>query len=372
MCTLCHQRASAAAQREPAECGGIEGRKCAFQPAPAGNLLVSVGLGPFQAPHGRRSIEPPHRSRERREARGPVVGTQRTSRVVTCHRPLRGSVTLPEGDGLMPERLGLRRPRWWVVLTCAAVGLGLAAVPSVRAAAAPAPCDTQVNDTPGKLLPCITTDDLWNHMQAFQAIAAANPSPADGHPSRNSGEPGYKASADYVAQVMTQAGYDVHIQTYKFDYFAYTDIPTLSEVSPTAHDYAVTTDFNPGQSTGTRTDFASAGRRHRHPADGHSQFGERMHRGRLQRLRAGPDRTNPAGHVHLQPEGPEMPRTPGPAASSSSTKATQAARMSSEAASSILMPQRKKFRSRSRLSPSAATSSISTTRRWRTTRRCRS
>ena len=31
-------------------------------------------------------------------------------------------------------------------------------------------------------------------MQAFQAIADANPSPADGHPSRNSGEPGYKAS----------------------------------------------------------------------------------------------------------------------------------------------------------------------------------
>jgi Zn-dependent M28 family amino/carboxypeptidase len=151
----------------------------------------------------------------------------------------------------MPKRLGLRRPRWWVVLTCAAVGLGLAAVPSVRAAAAPAPCDTQVNDTPSKLLPCITQTDLWNHMQAFQAIADANPSPADGHPSRNSGEPGYKASADYVAHMMTQAGYDVHIQTYKFDYFAYTGVPTLSEVSPTAHDYAVTTEFNPGQSTGT-------------------------------------------------------------------------------------------------------------------------
>ena len=151
----------------------------------------------------------------------------------------------------MPKRLGLRRPRWWVVLTCAAVGLGLAAVPSVRAAAAPAPCDTQVNDTPSKLLPCITQTDLWNHMQAFQAIADANLSPADGHPSRNSGEPGYKASADYVAHMMTQAGYDVHIQTYKFDYFAYTGVPTLSEVSPTAHAYAVTTEFNPGQSTGT-------------------------------------------------------------------------------------------------------------------------
>jgi len=87
-------------------------------------------------------------------------------------------------------------------------------------------------------------------MQAFQAIANANPGP-DGHPSRNSGEPGYKASADYVARLMTQAGYNVTIQTYKFDYFAYTALPVLSEVSPTANDYVVSTDFNPGQSTGT-------------------------------------------------------------------------------------------------------------------------
>jgi hypothetical protein len=87
-------------------------------------------------------------------------------------------------------------------------------------------------------------------MQAFQAIANANPGP-DGHPSRNSGEPGYKASADYVARLMTQAGYNVTIQTYKFPYFAYTALPVLSEVSPTAHDYVVSTDFNPGQSTGT-------------------------------------------------------------------------------------------------------------------------
>src|SRR6185437_8194363 len=34
-------------------------------------------------------------------------------------------------------------------------------------------------------------------------------------------------------------------------YFAYTALPVLSEVSPTAHDYVVSTDFNPGQSTGT-------------------------------------------------------------------------------------------------------------------------
>src|SRR6266481_3424858 len=167
--------------------------------------------------------------------------------------------TLSEGIGLMPQRLR-RQPHLWLVLVCvAAAALALSIGPvaptsarasSARAAITSAQCDTQVNDISSKLLPCIQTGDLWNHMKAFQAIADANPGP-DGMPSRNSGEPGYKASADYVARLMTQAGYNVTIQTYKFDYFAYTALPVLSEVSPTANDYVVSTDFNPGQSTGT-------------------------------------------------------------------------------------------------------------------------
>jgi hypothetical protein len=96
-------------------------------------------------------------------------------------------------------------------------------------------------------------------MKDFQAIADANPGP-DGMPSRNSGEPGYKASADYVARLMTQAGYKVTIQKYNFFYFAYTGIPTFSEVSPSSHDFAVTTEWNPGQSLGSTTaDLQPAG-----------------------------------------------------------------------------------------------------------------
>jgi hypothetical protein len=110
-----------------------------------------------------------------------------------------------------------------------------------------------VNDTPSKLLPCITTDDLWNHMKKFQAIADANPSPADGHPSRNSGEPGYKASADYVAHVMTDAGYNVTIQQYTFTYYAYTGIPAFSQTSPAPQNYVLNKDWGPGQSTGSVT-----------------------------------------------------------------------------------------------------------------------
>jgi hypothetical protein len=140
-----------------------------------------------------------------------------------------------------------------MVLLCAVVvGLVLLAVPSAGAAPRDA-CDTQVNDTPSKLLPCITKADLWKHMQRFQAIADANPSPADGHPSRNSGEPGYKASADYVAQVMRDAGYNVTIQQYTFTYYAYTGIPSFSQTSPTPHDYVLNDEWGPGQSTGTVT-----------------------------------------------------------------------------------------------------------------------
>jgi hypothetical protein len=124
--------------------------------------------------------------------------------------------------------------------------------PTNAGAITSAQCDAQVNDTPAKLVPCIQTDDLWDHMQSFQAIADANPGP-DGHPSRNSGEPGYKASADYVAKVMKDAGYDVTIQPYTFSYYAYKSPPTLSEVSPTPHDFVLSSEWNSGQSTGTAT-----------------------------------------------------------------------------------------------------------------------
>jgi hypothetical protein len=162
----------------------------------------------------------------------------------------------------MPQRLRRRlaRLRLPLCIAMAALVSAIGPVPLPNAVAAPpANCDTQVNDTPSKLVPCIRTNDLWKHMEAFQTIADANPGP-DGMPSRNSGEPGYKASADYVARLMTEAGYDVTIQTYKFFYFAYTAIPAFKEISPTAHDYPVVSEWNPGQSTGSTTaDLQPAG-----------------------------------------------------------------------------------------------------------------
>jgi Peptidase family M28/PA domain len=150
----------------------------------------------------------------------------------------------------MPRRWRLHS--WLVPLCLVVVGLAAPAGASAKDPTS-AQCDARVNDTPGTLLPCIQRDDLWNHMRAFQAIADANPSPADFHPSRNSGEPGYKASAEYVAQKMEEAGYDVKIQTYPFTYYAYRSEPTFSEASPTARQFVLNQDWTSGQSTGTAT-----------------------------------------------------------------------------------------------------------------------
>src|SRR3954454_14301547 len=141
----------------------------------------------------------------------------------------------------MPHRLRLRLSKSWLAPLCL-IAAGLLA-PTSAAAVTSAECDAPVNDTPAKLLPCIQKDDLWNHMQAFQAIADANPG-LDGHPSRNSGEPGYLASADYVAAKMRAAGYDVTLQPYTFTYSSFVGTPTFSETSPTAHDFKLVDEWN--------------------------------------------------------------------------------------------------------------------------------
>ena len=140
----------------------------------------------------------------------------------------------------MSPRHGRRRGWRLALATAAAVAVawGLPLVASSANATAPTAdanptaCANRVNNTPQKLVDCVNKDDLWAHMVKFQQIADANPG-ADGHPSRNSGEPGYKASADYVADVMRAAGYNVTLQEYKFHYFSFVGTPVMREDSPT-------------------------------------------------------------------------------------------------------------------------------------------
>jgi len=103
-------------------------------------------------------------------------------------------------------------------------------------------CATRVNDTEAKVVACIQQDALWTHMQAFQQIADANPGP-DGHASRNSGEPGYLASVNYVADLLRSAGYRVTIQPYTIAYSAFDGVPEFGEVSPTARSFTLASEW---------------------------------------------------------------------------------------------------------------------------------
>jgi len=148
----------------------------------------------------------------------------------------------------MNDRSRSRPPFRWVALLCLLVGLFVPATAS--ADPTPAECGARANDTPAKLIECVQTPDLQAHMQALQDIADANPGP-DGHPSRNSGEPGYKASADYVAQKMQEAGYNVTLQKYQFPYSAFVGTPTFTESGAASRDFKLVDEWNPGANDGT-------------------------------------------------------------------------------------------------------------------------
>src|SRR5712671_4825887 len=138
----------------------------------------------------------------------------------------------------------------YVVFVCAVLGAPLPdyaqANPSDQA------CASRNNDSVAKLVECIRQDALWNHMIAFQRIADENPGP-DGHPSRNVGEPGYKASVDYVARLMKQAGYRVTVQRYIVPYFSVKGTPKFSELSPNRNEYTVGRDWYVGYNSGEGT-----------------------------------------------------------------------------------------------------------------------
>jgi len=124
----------------------------------------------------------------------------------------------------------MQRRHVLVAALCAIVGICVFGTTGAGAKTA-ANCDTQANDTPGTLLPCITKSDLQGYMTDLWNIAVANPGP-DGHPSRNSGEPGYWESAQYVKNKMESWGYTVSLQQYDFPYTAFLSLPTFSVISP--------------------------------------------------------------------------------------------------------------------------------------------
>ena len=115
--------------------------------------------------------------------------------------------------------------------------LSVCGITSSSALAASKSCDTRVNNTHKKLLECVTLDGAREHQAALQAIADDNGG------IRTSGTQGYDDSVDYVAERMTEAGYDVEVQPFDFNAFIKLGPSLLEQTSPGAVVYLEDTDY---------------------------------------------------------------------------------------------------------------------------------
>ena len=91
-----------------------------------------------------------------------------------------------------------------------------------------------------ELRDAVTTEGVLGHAQRLQTIA-------DQHGgNRAAGTPGYDASADYVANKLRQAGYEVTVQQFEFPTSAATLDAEVRETDVTdAREYELTSDFAP-------------------------------------------------------------------------------------------------------------------------------
>ena len=108
-----------------------------------------------------------------------------------------------------------------------------AALLMVTVAATPAAAVDDVNSK--KLRNAVTVSGILGHERVLQRIANDNGG------TRASGTPGYAASADYVKQTLTQAGYRVSEQEFTFPFFQELAPATLAQTAPTATTYETST-----------------------------------------------------------------------------------------------------------------------------------
>jgi Zn-dependent M28 family amino/carboxypeptidase len=102
-----------------------------------------------------------------------------------------------------------KRTSLWVLSVALAALLSMALLPGQAAATKSGKaCEKRTNNTYKKLLRCVTLEGVWEHQEAFQAIADANDDPF--YPgTRAAGTEGYDESAEYVARKLRRAGYKV-------------------------------------------------------------------------------------------------------------------------------------------------------------------
>ena len=109
------------------------------------------------------------------------------------------------------------------LLACVAVTIGATAI-ATPGAAAPA------TDSSAPLRTAVKATEINDHLKAFQRIANRNI--FNGNPTRATGTPGHEASADYVAQKMSAAGFTVTRQPFEADIFFEEADAVFERVSP--------------------------------------------------------------------------------------------------------------------------------------------
>ncbi len=96
-----------------------------------------------------------------------------------------------------------------------------------------------------KLRKALTVDGITEQLEQLQAIADANGG------NRASGFPGFDASADYVAETLDDAGWEVTREPFSFHAF-FQDAPsTFEQISPDAEVYEEDVDYNTSEFSGT-------------------------------------------------------------------------------------------------------------------------
>ncbi|WP_322919207.1 M28 family peptidase [Nocardioides renjunii] len=120
-----------------------------------------------------------------------------------------------------------------------------AVIPVTASSSAAAPagkaCDSRNNNSYSKLLECVSAEGVTKHLQAFQAIADANGG------TRATETPGYRASVDYVVEVLEKSGWSADVVPFTYNA---TDT-VLQQVAPTqtAHPHAGATGTGEGDVT---------------------------------------------------------------------------------------------------------------------------
>ncbi|SCG70932.1 aminopeptidase Y [Micromonospora inositola] len=93
------------------------------------------------------------------------------------------------------------------------------------------------NNSVDKLTKAVTVQGVLRHLDAFQAIADAHGG------TRASGTPGFAASADYVAGMLEQAGYQVTRQPFQFPFYEEFG-SSFAQVAPNPTTYADGVDYD--------------------------------------------------------------------------------------------------------------------------------